>query len=83
MNVIENTVYHRLCLFYKGDVAMHEITADDSDNLGNSAAAYGVANWLYYNGNQKDADLRLTRHLQQSSWSAFGFIAAEADIASR
>lgn len=83
MNVIENTVYHRLCLFYKGEIPVGEITGDDSDNPTNSAAAYGVANWYYYNGDRVEADRRLTKHLLQSSWSAFGFIAAEADLASR
>jgi tetratricopeptide (TPR) repeat protein len=83
MNVIENHVYHRLCLFYKGEIEMSEITGDDSDNPTNSAAAYGVANWFYYNGDVEEANARLKRHLESRSWSAFGFIAAEADIASR
>ncbi len=83
MNVIENTVYHRLCLFYKGEIEMNEITGDDTDNPTNSAAAYGVGNWFYYNGDQQEADKRLKRHLQSSSWAAFGYIAAEVDIASR
>ena len=83
MNVIENTVYHRLVLFYRGDIKMNEITGDDSDNPTNSAAAYGVANWYYYNGDVAEAEVRLKKHLQSSSWSAFGFIAAEADMASR
>jgi hypothetical protein len=62
---------------------MSEITGDDSDNPTNSAAAYGVANWFYYNGDVEEANARLKRHLESRSWSAFGFIAAEADIASR
>jgi hypothetical protein len=83
MNVIENTVYQRLVLFYRGDIKMNEITGDDSDNPTNSAAAYGVANWYFYNGDVAEADARLNRHLQQASWSAFGFIAAESDMAAR
>jgi tetratricopeptide (TPR) repeat protein len=83
MSVIENMVYQRLCLFFKGDIAMDEISDDDSDNPTNSAAAYGVANWYYFNGDQSQADARLKKQLQQSSWSAFGYIAAEVDIASR
>lgn len=83
MNVIENTVYHRLCLFYKGEIEMNEITGDDTDNPTNSAAAYGVGNWFFYNGDQAEADRRLKKHLESSSWAAFGYIAAEVDIASR
>ena len=80
MDVIENTVYHRLCLFYKGDIAVHEIVADDEDNSTNSAAAYGVANWYLYNGSTRQALDRMRAHLDQSSWAAFGYIAAEADV---
>ena len=45
------------------------------------AVAYGVANYLYYNGDRQGADDLLRRLVSGSSWSAFGFIAAEADLA--
>jgi tetratricopeptide (TPR) repeat protein len=80
MNVIENTVYHRLCLFYKGEISIDEFTTDGSDTATDSAAAYGIANWYFYNADFEEAERRLREHLKSDSWAAFGYIAAEADI---
>jgi len=83
MNVIENTVYHNLCLFYKGELSLEEMLGDDADNPTGAAAAYGVANWYFYNGDEAEAQTRLESLLATDSWSAFGYIAAEADLAAR
>jgi hypothetical protein len=83
MNVIENTVYHNLCLFYKGELSLEEMLGDDADNPTGAAAAYGVANWYYYNGDEAEAQTRLESLLATDSWSAFGYIAAEADVVAR
>lgn len=83
MNVIENTVYHNLCLFYKGELSLEEMLGDDADNPTGAAAAYGVANWYYYNGDEAEAKVRLESLLATDSWSAFGYIAAEADLVTR
>ena len=83
MNVIENTVYYNLCLFYKGELSLEEMLGDDADNPTGAAAAYGVANWYYYNGDEAEAQARLESLLATDSWSAFGYIAAEADLAAR
>ncbi|GJM10330.1 MAG: hypothetical protein DHS20C11_26060 [Lysobacteraceae bacterium] len=81
MNVIENHAYHRLCLFYKGVLAMDEVAEDDADNPGNAAIAYGLANWANYSADQAEATARLNALLATDSWAAFGYIAAEADVA--
>jgi tetratricopeptide (TPR) repeat protein len=81
MNVIENTVYHRLCLFYKGEVSLAEMTAEDSDNPTGAAAAYGVANWFLYNGDKAQARRHLEALAASPGWDSFGYIAAEADLA--
>lgn len=83
MNVIENTVYHNLCLFYKGEITLEEMLGDDADSSTGAAAAYGIANWYYYNADKTEAQARLESLLATDSWSAFGFIAAEADLAAR
>ena len=83
MNVIENTVYHNLCLFYKGELSLEEMLGDDADNPTGAAAAYGVANWYFYNGDEAEAQTRLESLLATDSWSAFGYIAAEADLVAR
>ena len=81
MNVIENTVYHRLCLFYKGEVSLAEITAEGSDNPTGAAGAYGVANWFFYNGDAAQARRHLEALTASPGWDSFGYIAAEADLA--
>ena len=83
MNVIENTVYYNLCLFYKGELSLEEMLGDDADNPTGAAAAYGVANWYYYNDDEVEAQARLESLLATDSWSAFGYIAAEADVVAR
>ncbi len=83
MNVIENFSYHRLCLFYKGEMTMQELIGDNEDNPSGASAAYGLANWYYYTGEKEKATQHLEALLASSSWAAFGFIAAEADLALR
>ena len=81
MNVIENTVYHNPCLFYKGELSLEEMLGDDADSPTGAAAAYGIANWYYYNGDKEEAQSILESLLATDGWSAFGYIAAEADLA--
>lgn len=81
MNVIENMSYHSLCLFYKGDISLAELTGDNEDNPAGAAVMYGAANWHFYNGDEATAREMLEALTSTSSWAGFGFIAAEADLA--
>ena len=81
MQVIENDVYHRLCLLYKGELTLEEMTAEDADGASGAAGAYGIANWLYYNGEEDRARRQLEVLAASADWAAFGVIAAEADLA--
>jgi hypothetical protein len=81
MNVIENTVYHRLCLFYKGQLSLVDLALEDAGNPTGAAAAYGIANWFLYTGDQAEARKRLQELVDTAGWDAFGYIAAEADLA--
>ncbi len=80
MNVIENMVYHRLCLFYKGELALEELTGKEDTDVMNDAVAYGVGNWHFYNGQRDEAREVLEKILENKSWASFGYIAAEADF---
>jgi len=42
---------------------------------------YGVGNWYLVNGETKKAREIFDRVLAGKAWPAFGFIAAEADVA--
>jgi tetratricopeptide (TPR) repeat protein len=79
MEVIENDVYHRLCLFYKGEIPLEEMSGGEAGATG-AAEAYGIANWLYYNGEEARAREQLEALAASDDWASFGVIAAEADL---
>ncbi len=83
MNVIENMSYHNLCLFYKGEITLAELIGDNEDSPTGAAIMYGAANWHYYTGDVDKANEMLEALVATNAWSAFGFIAAEADLAIR
>ena len=83
MTVIENFSYHQLCLFYKGEMTVEELVGDNEDTPSGASTAYGLANWYYYNGQDDKATKHLNALVDTNSWASFGFIAAEADLASR
>ena len=83
MNVIENMSYHGLDLFYKGEISYEELVGADDGSPAGAAIMYGAGNWHYYNGDVEQARAVLTELLESPSWSAFGYIAAEADLAAR
>lgn len=81
MRVIENQSYHRLCLFYKGELSNEEISGDVTGTAGGSAVAYGIANWYLYEGDPERAAQLMQTLVDGEGWDAFGAIAAEADLA--
>lgn len=81
MNIIENHSYHNLSLFYKGEMSLDELVGDTEDNPAGSAVMYGAANWHYCDGQKEQAVAMLEDIVSTNSWAAFGFIAAEADLA--
>jgi tetratricopeptide (TPR) repeat protein len=84
MNVIENETYHRLLLLYKGELPVDSVlTVGPSGEMSvtDATGAYGVGNWHLYNGRRADAERVFRRILAGGQWGAFGYIAAEAEIA--
>jgi len=80
MNVIENMAYHRLCLFYKGELSEQDLIGENFSNIMNDAAAYGVGNWYLYSGRREEARRIFEKILENKVWASFGYIAAEADL---
>ena len=78
MDVIENGVYHRLLLFYKGEIVADAVAAVDEATTTNDAAAFGLANWRFCGGDRDGAREILASILKGEGWASFGFIAAEA-----
>jgi hypothetical protein len=81
MTVIENMVYHRLCLFYKGEIGEAELSNSQTGNIMSDAAAYGYGNWHLYNGRRDRARSIFEKLVTSEVWASFGHIAAEADLA--
>jgi len=86
LGVVENVAYHRRLLMYKGEVEPDDLldlrTVDDPDVALNIATqGYGVANWHLYNGDQDRALEIFERIIEGTSSAAFGYIAAEAEVA--
>lgn len=81
MRILENESYHRRLLMYRGELPPDSLLAGGADPLVVATQGYGVGNWYLYNGDRARAMETFRRVLAGSSWSAFGYIAAEAELA--
>lgn len=82
MDVIENGAYLKRLLMYKGvltpDDLIHTATATDVDL---TTMGYGVGNWYLYNGDRARAMMTFEKVVAGGYWPAFGYIAAEVELA--
>jgi tetratricopeptide (TPR) repeat protein len=82
MTILENTAYHRRLLMYRGELPADSLMrADTNDPVQLATYGYGVANWRLVEGDTAAADVLFRRIVEQPGWAAFGYIAAEAEIA--
>jgi tetratricopeptide (TPR) repeat protein len=82
MRILENTAYHRRLLMYKGEISPDSLlNVQEADPVQIATYGYGVGNWYLYNGEREKAEEIFQRILEGANWAAFGFIAAEADLA--
>lgn len=82
MDILENDAYHRRLLMYKGRERPEALLGDSSTDATTLATqGYGVANYYLVMGNTERAVSVLERIVRGAGWNAFGFIAAEADLA--
>jgi len=83
MAIVENRSYHRLLLMYRGDLAPETLLEEARGPvaLDNATLGYGLANWHLYHGDRERADTLFAEILSGPEWAAFGFLAAEADVA--
>jgi tetratricopeptide (TPR) repeat protein len=83
MDVIENGSYHKLLLMYKGKTDKELLASAKAGGLDAVTTGYGVGNWHLYNG-RRDQAMQILRDIVErhaGQWPAFGYIAAEAEIA--
>ena len=82
MNVLDNGAYYQRLLMYKGLRQPEEVLGnDEQDPLQIATQGYGVGNFYLVNGDAERAKAVFERVVAGSQWAAFGFIAAEADLA--
>jgi hypothetical protein len=81
MDIIENGSYHELLLMYKGEKTAESLLS--GSGLDGATKGYGVANWHIYNGRREEARKILTDIVETNAaqWAAFGYVAAEAELA--
>lgn len=81
MDLLENESYHRLLLVFKGDFDEKSLLDNASTPLDNATIGYGIGNWHYVNGRTERAEEIFRDVYRGSNWAAFGYIAAEVDLA--
>jgi tetratricopeptide (TPR) repeat protein len=84
MDVIEGDAYLDLLLLFRGERAIEDfVGAEGSDaTLNGTTTAYGVGVWYLLHG-RPDEGYDIFRRIRsgESQWAAFGFLAAEAELA--
>jgi len=82
-DLLENENYRRLLVYFRGDLPAHGLLpADSLSSLNDVTTAYGLAAWRMFGGNAGGAMPLFHRILAaRSQWPAFGYIAAEAELA--
>jgi len=82
MEILENDAYHLRLRMYKGEVDPETVLDPaELDDLDLATQGYGVANWHLYNGDPERAMELMESVVAGKYWAAFGYIAAEADLA--
>lgn len=82
MEVKENLSYYNLLLFYKGLKTEYEVfQAAAESELDTATVYYGLGAWHLYNDNSKQEIGYFVEGTMGRYWPAFGFIAAEAELA--
>jgi tetratricopeptide (TPR) repeat protein len=82
MEILENHAYHLRLRMYKGEVDPEALLDPaELDDLDLATQGYGVANWYLVNGDVERATALMEKVVDGRYWAAFGYVAAEADLA--
>ena len=80
MDIIENTSYYNMCLFYKGILSEADIKPKISGSSSGDAIYYGLGNWyLYNNQDTVIAKQYYQELLENGNEYSFAYLAAESD----
>lgn len=84
MEIIESTAYLDLLLLFKGERTLEDLTGPEGGQatLQGTTMAYGIGAWHLVEGRLEEAEATFGSILEgRSQWSAFGYQAAEAELA--
>ncbi|MGK7312273.1 MAG: tetratricopeptide repeat protein [Candidatus Longimicrobiales bacterium M2_2A_002] len=84
MEILENEAYHRRLLVYKGELDPDSLVAgglSQADPLTVATHGYGLGAWWLIRGDRPRAVDAFRQVLETGYWPAFGYIAAEAELA--
>ncbi|MFI4898789.1 MAG: tetratricopeptide repeat protein [Phycisphaerales bacterium JB059] len=81
MDIIENDGYHRLLLLFKGELSEDDLLKNLDEGVTTPTVLYGVAQHRKLSGDDEGSRELLDRIIAGGNWAAFGYIAAEADLA--
>ena len=86
MQIIENGAYFKRLMMYKGLLSPDSLLLppgdhEEDEDLTLATQGYGVGHWYLMNGNRNKATQIFQQVVAGKSWSAFGYIAAEAELA--
>ena len=83
MDIIENEVYHVLCLLYKKCLEPDDLIDGKYSHLSNEALAYGISAWSLNNRDTTTAVQLMEEVLEGGNWASFGYIASEVELAAK
>jgi tetratricopeptide (TPR) repeat protein len=81
MDLIENFEYHTLLLLHKGEKSPEELLGAGGEALSQATLGYGVGAYYLLNRQPDNAGEVFERVLEGPQWAAFGYLAAEAELA--
>ena len=82
MDIIENTRYYEMCLFYKGQLTEDQLKMVGDGSSSDDVYYYGLGNWYLYEKKDTITAKRLyKRLLTNGNPFSFAYLAAEADWA--
>jgi hypothetical protein len=86
IELLENYAYHRRLLMYRGLVLPEDLMttageAGDVSELDLATYGFGLAHWYLVEGDRQRANELFRRVVDGKVWSAFGYIAAETELA--
>ena len=80
MDILESFAYHRLLLMYKGEITLEDVLEGAEPGLESATRGYGVGVWHLVEGRRIEAETIFRRILDGTTWAAFGYLAAEAEV---